>query len=164
MKRRSFLQPTNKTGVLGQKRRISGSHMALQLRNDFGLPIEKHSNTTSDLQQRIFHKYTCHTIRFQQDPMNRLVPTTRIGNAFEYGTTKWISTASDVKNKHCRSLNAIKKTRPTWWIFRALSRWIKQMMNYAKSKELTFSLSVPSHLPLFLHADANNFLSDSCSS
>lgn len=53
MKRRSFLHPTSKTGVLGQKRRISGSHMALQLRNDFGLPIEKQSNTTSDLEAKI---------------------------------------------------------------------------------------------------------------
>ena len=53
MKRRSFLQPTSKTGVFGQKRRISGNHMALQLRNDFGLPIEKHSSTTSDLSWKI---------------------------------------------------------------------------------------------------------------
>ena len=57
MKRRSFLQPTSKTGVLGQKRRISGSHIALQLRRDFGLPIEKQSNTTSDLKVKIiYHK------------------------------------------------------------------------------------------------------------
>ena len=53
MKRRSFLQPTSSTGVLGQKRRISGNHIALQLRSDFGLPIEKHSSTTSDLGWKI---------------------------------------------------------------------------------------------------------------
>jgi hypothetical protein len=56
MKRRSFLHPTSKTGVLGQKRRISGSHIALQLRRDFGLPIEKQSNTTSDLKVKIINQ------------------------------------------------------------------------------------------------------------
>lgn len=46
---RSFLQPTRSTGVCGQKRLISGYHIAWQLRSDTGLVIEKHSNTTSDL-------------------------------------------------------------------------------------------------------------------
>lgn len=51
---RSFLQPTRSTGVCGQKRLISGYHIAWQLRSDTGLVIEKHSNTTSDLK---FHKF-----------------------------------------------------------------------------------------------------------
>lgn len=49
MKRKSFLQPTSKTGVCGQNCRISGNHIALQLRSDIRLLSEKQSITTSDL-------------------------------------------------------------------------------------------------------------------
>lgn len=68
MKRKSFLQPTNRTGVLGQKRRISGSHTALQLRSDLGLPIEKHSSTTSDLTESTIY---LHDFFLKRYSMNR---------------------------------------------------------------------------------------------
>lgn len=49
MYRRSFLHPTNRTGVCGQNLLISGYHITLQFRKETGLVMEKHSNTTSDL-------------------------------------------------------------------------------------------------------------------
>lgn len=36
------------TGVSGQNRRISGYHIARQLRNDAELAMEKHKRTTSE--------------------------------------------------------------------------------------------------------------------
>lgn len=47
---RSSWQPTRMTGALGQKCLISGYHMVLTWCSEFGLAIEKHSTTTSDLQ------------------------------------------------------------------------------------------------------------------
>lgn len=49
MYRRSFLHPTNRTGVCGQNLLISGYHITLQFRKETGLVMEKHSKTTSDL-------------------------------------------------------------------------------------------------------------------
>lgn len=49
MYRKSFLHPTNRTGVCGQNLLISGYHITLQFRKETGLVMEKHSNTTSDL-------------------------------------------------------------------------------------------------------------------
>lgn len=49
---KSFLHPTKITGVSGQNLRISGYHIALQLRNDIGLAIEKHNKTISDLKTK----------------------------------------------------------------------------------------------------------------
>jgi hypothetical protein len=41
------------TGVWGQNRRISGYHMARQLRSETGLVIEKQRSTTSDLEMKV---------------------------------------------------------------------------------------------------------------
>lgn len=46
---RSFLHPTNSTGVLGQNLLISGYHISRQFLSDTGLLTLKHSRTTSDL-------------------------------------------------------------------------------------------------------------------
>ena len=64
MYRRSFLQPTSSTGVCGQKRRISGYHMALQFRNDTGFVIEKHRSTTSDLRKKEIRTWKVQASRF----------------------------------------------------------------------------------------------------
>lgn len=50
MYRRSLLQPISRTGVCGQNCRISGSHIALQLRREPWFDNEKHRSTTSDLE------------------------------------------------------------------------------------------------------------------
>lgn len=87
--RKSFLQPTSITGVSGQNLRISGNHIALQLRKDIGLAIEKHSKTTSDLKIKmplLLLKYpkrmfviisiTCHKQIFCLYHGHRMCPTT----------------------------------------------------------------------------------------
>ena len=51
MKRKSFLHPTNMTGVFGQNRFIWAYHISLQFSKELARPISKHMRTTSDLQK-----------------------------------------------------------------------------------------------------------------